>query len=260
MSEPRTLDDIPAARRVGEADGRLDLVRYATMAASSHNTQPWKFRLESDRIVILPDFRRRCAAVDPDDHHLFASLGCAAENLLQAARAAGFEGRCSFDAVSSGVRIDLLKAPPLRSPLFEAIPLRQCSRSEYDGSPLSADELLRLEEAGTGAGVSVMLIADEVKREQIAEFVARGNTAQFADTAWADELRSWIRFNAGDATRSGDGLYGPAMGSPAVPRWLRTLFMRFGFSARQQSRKDVRYIRSSSAIAVFHSAADDIAH
>ncbi|MFT3803925.1 MAG: Tat pathway signal protein [Burkholderiaceae bacterium] len=260
MSEPKTVGDVPAARRVGEADDRLDLVRYATMAASSHNTQPWKFRLEPDRIVILPDFGRRCAAVDPDDHHLYASLGCAAENLLQAARAVGFEGRCSFDAVSSGVRIDLSKALPLRSPLFEAIPQRQCSRSEYDGSHLSADELHRLEEAGTANGVSVMLIVDERKREQIAEFVAQGNTAQFADAAWVDELGSWIRFNAGDAMRSGDGLYGPAMGSPAVPRWLGMLFMRFGFSAKQQNRKDIRCIRSSSAIAVFHSDADDIAH
>ncbi|MFT4101622.1 MAG: hypothetical protein QM674_11405 [Burkholderiaceae bacterium] len=38
---------------------------------------------EPDRVVILHDFERRCAAVDPDDHHLYAGLGCAAENLLQ---------------------------------------------------------------------------------------------------------------------------------------------------------------------------------
>ena len=52
----------------------LDLVRYATLAASSHNTQPWLFKIEPRRIVILPDLSRRCPAVDPDDHHLFARL------------------------------------------------------------------------------------------------------------------------------------------------------------------------------------------
>ncbi|MFM9887270.1 MAG: Tat pathway signal protein, partial [Burkholderiales bacterium] len=60
----------------------MDLVRYATLAASSHNTQPWTFKIEPGRIAILPDLSRRCPAVDPDDHHLYASLGCAAENLL----------------------------------------------------------------------------------------------------------------------------------------------------------------------------------
>ena len=65
---------------------RQELVRYATLAPSSHNTQCWKFRVEDNAIAILPDLARRTPAVDPDDHHLFVSLGCAAENLVQACR------------------------------------------------------------------------------------------------------------------------------------------------------------------------------
>jgi glucose dehydrogenase len=37
-------------------------------------------------------------AVDPDDHHLFISLGCAAENFAQASGATGRPGRLGFDA------------------------------------------------------------------------------------------------------------------------------------------------------------------
>jgi hypothetical protein len=66
-----------------------DLVRQATLAASSHNTQPWKFRLGERSITILSDFSRRTPIVDPDDHHLFVSLGCATENLVHAALATG---------------------------------------------------------------------------------------------------------------------------------------------------------------------------
>ena len=47
-----------------------ELVRQATLAASSHNTQPWKFRVAEQSITILPDFTRRTPVVDPDDHHL----------------------------------------------------------------------------------------------------------------------------------------------------------------------------------------------
>jgi hypothetical protein len=56
-----------------------ELVRYATLAPWSHNSQCCKFRLTQNAIAILPDLRRRCAVVDPDDHHLFVSLGCASE-------------------------------------------------------------------------------------------------------------------------------------------------------------------------------------
>ncbi|HRP77357.1 MAG TPA: Tat pathway signal protein [Rhodocyclaceae bacterium] len=236
------------------------LVRYATLAASSHNTQPWKFRLEPNRIVILPDLSRRCPAVDPDDHHLHASLGCAAENLLLAAQAAGLKGHCSHDASASSVRVDVEDAPAFRSALFEVIPQRQCCRAEYDGTPLSGEQLRQLEKSGQGNGVSVMLLTNSRQKEQVSQYVAEGNTTQFDDAAWARELKSWIRFNARDAVRSGDGLYGPVMGSPDVPRWLGKLFMRFAFSAKSQNLKDIRHIRSSAAIAVLFSEADDKAH
>ncbi len=66
----------------GLADAALgrELVRYATLAPSSHNTQCWQFALDARgrAITLLPDLTRRCPAVDPDDHHLFVSLGCAA--------------------------------------------------------------------------------------------------------------------------------------------------------------------------------------
>lgn len=238
----------------------VNLVRYATLAASSHNTQPWKFKLEPDRIVILPDLSRRCPAVDPDDHHLYASLGCAAENLLLAAQAAGLKGRYSYEASMSGIRIDLEAAAPFRSALFEAIPKRQCSRTEYDGTVLSDAQLRLLDEAGRGDGVSVMLLTDSRQKELVAEYVAAGNTAQFGDLRWAEELKTWIRFNARDAVRTGDGLYGPVMGSPDVPRWLGLLFMRLAFSANAQNRKDIRNIRSSSVIAVLFSEVDDKPH
>ena len=185
----------------------VKLVWYATLAASSHNTQPWKFKLEPNRITILPDLSRRCPAVDPDDHHLFASLGCAAENLLLAAQAAGLKGHQFYDASASGVPVDLEEATPFRSALFEAIPRRQCSRTEYDGSSLSAEQLRRLKEAARGNGVSVVLLSDRRQKEQVAQYVAEGNTTQFSDAAWAEELKSWIRFNARDAVCNGDGLH-----------------------------------------------------
>lgn len=236
------------------------LVRYATLAASSHNTQPWKFGLERNRIRILPDLSRRCPAVDADDHHLYASLGCAAENLLQAARAAGLKGHFSFDEPTTGVRIDLEPASADRSPHFEAIPGRQCCRTEYDGSALSAAEQELLEQAGRGSGVSLLLLTGDQRKRQVADYVAEGNSAQFADSRWAAELQSWIRFNTREALRHGDGLYGPVMGSPDVPRWVGELFMRLSFSARRQNRKDAQHIGSSAAIAVFVSEADDKRH
>ncbi len=79
-----------------------ELVRYATLAASGHNTQPWRFTERSGTAEIAPDFTRRTPVVDPDDHHLFASLGCAAANLSLAAKARGLSGEIGPDLTADG--------------------------------------------------------------------------------------------------------------------------------------------------------------
>src|SRR3989304_2612741 len=112
---------LPCSPMGDDARDRVSLVRHVAFAAWSHNTQPWKFKIEFNSIGILPDFSRRCPAVDPDDHHLFASLGCAAENLLLAAEANSLRGHFSYDTSTSSVQVDLEEAPPSRSALFEAI-------------------------------------------------------------------------------------------------------------------------------------------
>ena len=245
------------------SDTALDytnLIRYATMAASSHNTQPWKFELVPGRITILPDLTRRCPAVDPDDHHLYVSLGCAATNLLEAASAAGFKCQTQYDESISGLHINLISAPASKSALFNAIPERQCSRSTYDGSEVSHQNLQLLAQAGTGDGVSVMLLTGQAKLKQVSEYVTQGNTLQMHDAAWIDELKSWIRFNATHAVLTGDGLYGKSTGSPDVPQWLGRIILRLALKPRVQNHNDYKNILSSSGVAVFYSESNDKAH
>lgn len=241
-------------------DAYPDLVRQATLAASSHNTQPWTFRLLADGMDILPDFSRRLPVVDPDNHHLFASLGCAAENLLHASAAAGLRGYFSSSPGEPGAHVHFEKANPSRSPLFEAIPHRQCCRSDYDGSAITGEHRRLLEAAAQGTGVSLLWLTGSQKLEAVAEYVAQGNQVQLVDPAWRKELKDWVRFSAAETRRTGDGLYGPVMGNPSVPRWLGSLAMRLSLSARNQNAKDCRQIRQSSAVVVFFSEVDNWQH
>jgi hypothetical protein len=166
-----------------------ELVRCATLAPSSHNTQCWKFALEKDTITILPDLSRRCPAVDPDDHHLYVSLGCAAENLIQAARAHGLRGEAKFDEARSAVRITLSPVAPEVTDLFNAIASRQSTRAEYDGKPIASGDLTRLETAAKSDRVRLLLLTDRPALENVLDFVVQGNTAQMNDKAFVDELQ-----------------------------------------------------------------------
>ena len=237
-----------------------ELVRYATLAPSSHNTQCWKFAIEDKAITILPDLSRRCPAVDPDDHHVFVSLGCAAENLVQAALAHGLKAEPSVDGTSGAVSVSLASTAAQASPLFKAIPARQSTRGDYDGKPISNEELGLLERAGTSDGVRVLLLTDRSAVELVLDQVVQGNTAQMADPAFVTELRTWIRFNGAEAVRTGDGLYSAASGNPSIPTWIGDLAFRWVFTPQGENDKYARQIRSSAGIAVFVGQTADKAH
>jgi nitroreductase len=207
---------------------------------------------------VLPDFSRRCPAVDPDDHHLFASLGCATENLAVAAEAHGLRPNVSFEAASDvAIRIDLEPGRPTDSPLFHAIPQRQCTRAEYDGKQVPTDQVAVLEASAEDDDVSARMFTDKRDLESILEYVVAGNTAQMNDNAFVSELKAWIRFSKSSAVRYRDGLFSASSGNPAVPDWIGRILFDFAFTTDSENDKYRDHIRSSAGVIAFVSAQDN---
>lgn len=227
----------------------VELVRFAALAPNSHNVQPWRFSIDQHRARISPDFSRRLPVVDPDDHHLFVSLGCAAENLSLAAEASGMPA--TMRVAGDRAELEFGRGPARRSALFEAIPKRQSTRSRYDGRKVSNGDLRLLEEAAKREGVSVHLITEPSRLETVLDFVIRGNSSQMDDAAFVRELKAWIRFNPAEALMSGDGLLGAASGDPSLPGWLGRALFGFVFRKDSENRKYAEHIRSSAGIAIF---------
>ncbi len=259
-AEPGSYDTASQAIRspLQRAPRDRELVRFATLAANSHNTQPWQFSTSTTGFTIAPDLSRRCPAVDPDDHHLFVSLGCAAENLVLAAASLGLRAAPRLD--NGSIVADLEAAPVVRSALFEAIPQRQSTRARYDGRPVAPDVLASLEKACSEPGVSAMLITDRKKMGAVGEYVLQGNSAQMRDKAFMDELVTWMRFSEADALTTKDGLFSRASGNPALPTWIARPLLRFVFTESGENQKYREHIQSSAGIIVLTADVADRAH
>ena len=236
-----------------------DLIRYATLAANGHNTQPWRFRALDGAIDILPDLSRATPVVDPDDHHLFVSLGCAAENLAIAAAATGRPGEAQADA-EGRVRFLYSEGPARSDPLFVAIPRRQSTRADYDGRPVSAADIETMRKAADVPGVRLVLLTDRTRVDQVRDLVVAGNDAQLHDPAFIAELKHWLRFNPRTALETGDGLFAASSGSPVLPGVLGGLAFDTFFTADVENDKYARQIDGSAGIAVFLAEREDKAH
>ncbi|MFO1143156.1 MAG: Tat pathway signal protein [Amaricoccus sp.] len=205
-----------------------DLVRFATLAANGHNTQPWRFSGTASGVAIAPDLSRRTPIVDPDDHHLFVSLGCAAENLSLATRAGGRDGTPVVG--DGGIEVDLAPGTAETGPLIDAIPLRQCTRADYDGSPIEPALVERLRAAAAMHQTEAIFVSAPDAVNDVLDLVLAGNAAQIGDPAFVQELLDWLRFSPAAAARHGDGLFAGSSGSPELPDWAGRLIFRRVFT------------------------------
>lgn len=169
-----------------------ELVRIATLAPNSHNTQGWTFTPLPDGVRVTVDPRRRTPVVDPDDHHLFVSLGAAVETLIIAATTYGI---IATPQVATDGTVALTFADgAATSPLLPAVTIRQSHRGLYDGSALTDPDRVALR-----AEPTLRLIEDTPTRTALRDLTVAAYGAQMEDAAYRAELKSWLRFSQGAA-------------------------------------------------------------
>lgn len=237
-------------------DRNRELVRCAVLAANSHNTQPWIFAVAPDSMSIRPDPKRRCPVVDPDDHHLCVSLGCAAENIVVAASGFGLVATPRIAPDGTTIEITLRDGAVAASPLIAAIPVRQSTRGMFDGTSLTEAERETLIDAANRPGVGFHLVKSPQDRAALRDLVIAGNADQMRDPDFVKELLHWIRFSPRKAQTLRDGLFGRCLGNPGLPEWVGRLIFPYVFRVGPETARLRARIDSASALVVFVSASD----
>ncbi|MEX3693457.1 nitroreductase [Paraburkholderia sp. BR14263] len=216
-------------------------VRHATLAPSSHNSQPWRFVPAHDRILLCADRLRAMPVVDPFDRELIISCGAALFNLRVALASLGIGYAITLFPTSLDpdllADVRLLRERLVGAdlvPLLNAISLRVTTRHPFSPAPVAAAVERELLEAARAEGVEVACATEAGKREAIAELIAEADRRQFADPRFRRELAKWIH-----PRRTGDGMPAYAAGlhslldfaTPLVASAIRTFDVGGGVAA-----------------------------
>ena len=215
------------------------LVQAATLAPSSHNTQPWLFRLEGAVIELLADRTRALPVNDPDDRELTISCGCALFNLRVAAAAAGLQAQVEPwpDAADTDllarVHLSPTGAQQADAALQAAMAERRTYRERFAATAIEPKALRSLVDAVHSEGATLAVLDTAEQRLGAAALVAEGDAMQWANPSWRRELAAWMH-----PRRRGDGLTLPALAIPVAQVVVRTFDMGHGVAAKDRQLAD----------------------
>lgn len=221
----------------------LAALRFAVLAPSSHNTQPWLFRVSDQAIELWLDRSRGLPVADPEDRELTLSCGAALYHLRLALTTFGVGHAVQLlpdaDDPDLAARIALsgdIQPSELERELFRQIPLRRTNRFPFDPAPLPGTLVRELVHAAEAEGAWAAMVEDEEDKGWLADLIAAADRRQLADKRFRRELAAWTRPNA---SHRGDGIpgYGLGLGTVAsmgAPLVIRTFDMGHGRAAHDR--------------------------
>jgi nitroreductase len=241
-------DDFPRASPI---DAQLGfLLRYAILAPSTRNTQPWAFSVKGKRVHLMADFRQTQSVADPDRRELYISVGCALENLLVAAEHFGFghavtyfPGRGVPDLVAT-VTFEPGGAPSQAraGATLAAILRRHNDNSVFRPAPVPEQLRLRLMACCVEPDLQDNLTDDRHFRRWIDALTLEADRAEFGDPAFRKELSYWI----------GQGVFGAP---PLVAQLERQAVARVNL-AGPVARQDHAIVESAALLGLISATGD----
>jgi len=246
----------------GNDDWKLAwMVRWAVLAPSGHNTQPWIFRIDDGTLELYADRTRSLPVADPEGRELTISCGAALFHLWLALRHFGHTGDVEVEPeignpdLLARVRLgENLSSRAEEELLFAQIHQRHTHRGPFDPHPLPAELIAALQEAAAEEGAWLHVLEDEEIRSTVADLVAEGDHIQWSNPDFRRELAAWTHPNH---SRSQDGIPGYALGMNEVVSLASSLVVRTFDLGRGNAARDRALAAASPVLAVLGTEEDD---
>ena len=236
------------------------LLRFAILAPSSHNTQPWRFRIKDCQVELLADRERTLPVIDPLHRQLFMSCGAALLNLRIAMRRFGWadvvhELPADGDAdVLARIRMGVSHQPGRDDySLCNAIPLRRTNRQPFEMRPVSKLIADKLAKACQAEGAWLVRLLPKAKYAA-AELIAAADREQLADRMFRRELSQWLISNV---SHRGDGIPGRSKSYGPTTSFGTGVLVRTFDVGGSVAAKERDLVAGSPMLAVLGASYDD---
>ncbi|NBU99301.1 MAG: hypothetical protein EBS19_14015 [Spirochaetia bacterium] len=224
------------AERESITDPILKILLFGITAPNSHNTQPWKIKIESaNTFYLFTDKERQLLPIDPINRQLYHSMGTFLEFLEIGSREWGIQLKISpfpngIDSLESTgtfpvAKIDLQPKNNLeKDPLAKFIPFRQMNRKKYEGDYLSEENYKSILELSGIRSTKLVYTLDKKKIDSLIDILVESYKKEIESYEKNEISRIWFRLSEKDIYTKRDGitLEGNGLTNPIL--WLAKNF------------------------------------
>ena len=256
--------DIPQVWTVKERDfpkkGSLDdkirfLIKYAILAPSTHNTQPWKFTMRKNQLILNLDNTRALPNSDPKKREAYLSIGAALENTLIAASYFGLNTDVKFikntkDEISIQIRCSEKRSNYYNS-LFSEIVKRFTDRSLFRKRIIPKKIVIGLNKLNIDPHLSLNFIQKGSMKNELAALLGNASIESMKNILFRKELAHWIRNNF---TKQRDGF---SIGLPDIQSLIAPFLMHeVNLERRSKKSREHIMVENSPAVIIISTQAD----
>ena len=228
----------------------------ATLAPSSHNTQPWHFRVQRGHIDLIVDRTRALPSNDPHDRELTISCGAALFNLRVAAAAHSWhalveerpfpedEDLLARIVLCSGMESGIQDAAALAAAIGE----RRTYRKRFTGASVDQHTIDTLVLAAESERCFAAPITSLTERERAAILIGEADELLWNDAVWRREISSWMH-----PRRRNEGFGVPGLSRAAAQLVARTFDLGNGVAAHDQ-----QILESAPLLLIIGSPGDEV--
>lgn len=236
------------------------IITAATLAPSSHNSQPWKFVPNENSLSLFVHPQRRLAISDINDRQLHISLGCAITNAVVAAEYRNYavEVRYFPDPANQMLVATMYFTASTTSVkkkehLALSVPVRVTNRNPYENR-LPPESFLNGIKTLATEDLRIDFIRTQEQKNEIANIVLASIGEAMADRNFREELSKYMKSNI---TKSSIGMPGFGFGFPLLVSLIVPTILRYVDMSKISRKQDESLLKKSTPLFIAISTRSD---
>lgn len=207
------------------------LLNYAILAPSTHNTQPWLFKIKKNSCEIYADEKLLLPYADPIKRDFYISIGCCIENLILISKYFNVFDKIEYKFKNNLICIVYFKDLQFQTKtndefydFIKGIKLRFNARGLFENKNISNDILEKIKNLNNNFDLDIKFLTEKEKIDHMGKLIAKGLEVAYANKNFRYEMSNWINSNLSSRK---EGIAGYALRMPFLISLMFPFMIKF---------------------------------